>query len=1085
MSGTIIQTLTPSVTHVVMAPSSVFGRKYSVASTIGKPIVSVSFISQCEKRAKELFQQFPKPDRAEAATIVEEITVECKLLPFAGCMVSSTGFKAEERKEIERLVVNPTPASNSLFNSQLAGNDLGAVGGGGSYLGILTSDCTHLVAHSCKGAKYKFATERKMRIVSFDWFTQCLVSGTRQDESKYGVDAFEAEMDDSNEKAATRATSASVNPTVSSALAGEDERVKRSFSETTTKYCNGGIPPTRESSVSSTTLFCATGHTRSRIISRHSTVATDVSAVDYSVDLPSGLTGSLTIDNDIGDDEDIDIEAKAKPSPKPIFRTGGSSSMLPPQPRYANMSVLRKAGHLQRSEVAVSMVGRPFASANQHSADEPDAFVDAYSPCSRKRKSIDNDMQDIRPSSKNQRTNLDPELDNSGVPFSSSPPRLELSSEPSASNPQSLLPFRSEEDGLSLSPMLFSNCLFTALNLSGQATRTLQRVVDERGGTYSPLEDFVSKGGGGMSIDETSAANLVERAVDGLVEFAGKHTNKRVYLVIQLRGSAHVAVCEAVTARQANTHVVTECWIEQCLLDNVLYPDYLSIGSPSVTYPGLSRGQHVLFAPLKHSNIDGAQKLSLSISGYEGAEREHIGRLAQALGLAFSEQFSRKTTTHLICHPFSKGAKYERANKWRIEVISAFWLYNMAVTGKLLDDCVSDSERHMVTTPCNQRQAQQQTIGTPGRTPLDISLDRNLQQALGNNERKLRMRNRSLVYRTVNAGQTDHDDGNDSDTTQMSPTHENSKRRLQRHGGSETALADMAPPILNGVVVAFSTHLYPFRAELTVVATQLGCKVLPRFDCRQTTHLVHRSRQKQETIRDYRRAIQHNIHVVSPAWLYGCLDAKIHLSENAFPYNLDSERRLTLVSTQPSVVKPQRQHVQDRLLSSSSTTIEPAQEQHEGGESATLSQMEQGRITGQAEWQNINDLFGKRPLGVRRKYRQSGSGELQTQSVTTTTTTIASDSQNQTSKPNRTTTTPNLEDTSRWWLNMERNSSYYTQETPPKNWTAGGLDNFPSTNANMELAASPRAVNKTTIVYGEDAEAMSERDRLLRKLAGN
>ncbi|KAJ1939281.1 protein kinase activating protein dpb11 [Linderina macrospora] len=170
----------------------------------------------------------------------------------------------------------------------------------------------------------------------------------------------------------------------------------------------------------------------------------------------------------------------------------------------------------------------------------------------------------------------------------------------------------------------------------------------------------------------------------------------------------------------------------------------------------------------------------LSISGYEGIERDHIGKLAAVLKIPFSERFSRQTT-HLICHPPFKGPKYDRAIKWGIPVIESSWLYDLSVYGALECDrrmevvpeesagievgrraeaitghrsmppppsvvrkaVQSPAAAAMVTTPVSinkgrtplktplskvsQREAPN---GTPEVTPMDVSLDHNMQQAI-------------------------------------------------------------------------------------------------------------------------------------------------------------------------------------------------------------------------------------------------------------------------------------------------------------------------------------------------------------------
>ncbi|KAJ2634440.1 protein kinase activating protein dpb11, partial [Coemansia sp. RSA 1694] len=174
MSGSVSSNLTTSVTHVVTKDTSLFCRKYHVSAKVGIPVVSLDFISECELEARERSSGTPDSDTSEA---VRQITERNRFPPFAGCRISSTGFSADMRKEIERLVENSELASatsllagrmaDSLLSCPIRSSEL--IGGGGLYCGVLTSDCTHLIALNPEGEKFKFAKARSIPIVSLEW----------------------------------------------------------------------------------------------------------------------------------------------------------------------------------------------------------------------------------------------------------------------------------------------------------------------------------------------------------------------------------------------------------------------------------------------------------------------------------------------------------------------------------------------------------------------------------------------------------------------------------------------------------------------------------------------------------------------------------------------------------------------------------------------------------------------------------------------------------------------------------------------------------------------------------------------------
>ncbi|KAJ2421304.1 protein kinase activating protein dpb11, partial [Coemansia sp. RSA 2524] len=78
------------------------------------------------------------------------------------------------------------------------------IGGGGVYHGVLTPTCTHLIALTPEGQKYKFARQWGVHVVSLKWFLQSLKTGYRQNEADF---AFKDDNTSFGVKALTRASS--------------------------------------------------------------------------------------------------------------------------------------------------------------------------------------------------------------------------------------------------------------------------------------------------------------------------------------------------------------------------------------------------------------------------------------------------------------------------------------------------------------------------------------------------------------------------------------------------------------------------------------------------------------------------------------------------------------------------------------------------------------------------------------------------------------------------------------------------------------------------------------------------------------
>ncbi|ORX68672.1 hypothetical protein DL89DRAFT_258520 [Linderina pennispora] len=485
---------------------------------------------------------------------------------------------------------------------------------------------------------------------------------------------------------------------------------------------------------------------------------------------------------------------------------------------------------------------------------------------------------------------------------------------------------------------LFAHCKFTSLGFSANDVATLERVVNEHGGSYINLlsclpEPLISQQGTKALKSEAS----LRSALGALACFADGEDVAKIYVVVHLSGLPEVHLCESVCENYPFMDVVTECWIEQCLQESVRYPGFNELANRQGAYTGLSKGQYVLFRPVRDHVIEDAGAMQLSISGYEGIERDHIGKLASVLKIPFSERFTRQTT-HLICHSPFKGPKYDRAIRWGIPVVESSWLYDIALrssldggrargvvpdksssTAKALVDMEVDHQtrtaadqkmmpppapvvrktvqspaatilttpnsigksKALLKTPLSNISQREVSNGTPGVTPMDVSLERNMQQAI---DRLSKGAGAAHITPTRASGTLMPFD----------------LQTLGDPGDGDRSLNH----ILDGVVIALTTRLYHRRNELTGIATELGCRMLPRFDPTTTTHLVHQSTRENETLRDYKTATQHGINVVSPWWLYACRDMRERVREREYPYIYQPERRLRLVAISPEKTVP-------------------------------------------------------------------------------------------------------------------------------------------------------------------------------------
>ncbi|KAJ2706366.1 protein kinase activating protein dpb11 [Coemansia sp. IMI 203386] len=1214
LGGTVSASLTTVVTHLVVK-SSRLSNKYQVAAKVGIPAVSVGFLDECEEMAQKQSNgprrrfQINDNDDNDIAEVVREITRRHRIPPFTGCRICTTGFSVEVRDEIKRFVVNV--ASTSMGGSRVLGieddSPEGFLSGGGTYHGELTPECTHLIANSASGQKYRFARQWEQQVVSLQWFVESVRMGVRQREVDFPVGpvtrggGVAKEHDD-----IVDVPESSFN--VQRASARQMSRQVSALSTGTAE-----IPQTRASEANRD--LGSMGSLRA--ISRNNTAESGLVASQIlQLDLPLGLDYSSTRVEEEEQEEQRGFVARrisraassasrgSRPLHVPVESLSDDQSMLldgchvalssasidAGRRRELRLKIARSGGHVieegAMERYVNSMAIRiPQAADSLFSSCTHYIVDDSEKLCVEDRRFLVQWNNGVRettgvglpaivvksswlnacwdtgnvvgveeyrvlwPDDEEEARATSVELLRPGESIDMGSDSRSTTGVAAAAaetsivllppHPRHLVARRkpsgvSSRDSVSAGPliditsssspepaaepMLFGGCVFVSIDLTDSAEKTLKNVVADNGGEYVDLFAQLVPEGGYRQLREQRGSELTSLLGRALINVAQMASSGLAYVVVSLTGISEVPLCEAVATHYPHVHVVTECWVEQCLHDRQLHPSYKETASA-----GGGTSAVALFRPLWNSRVANADALLLSISGYEGIERDHIGRLAAALGVGFSERFSRKTS-HLICRQPFAGPKYERAIKWQTPVVDASWLYDLALSSRPTDSSDIGSSllndllllQPVMKTPATANKSIRQRAGnirdTPGRTPLDVSLDKCMQQALGNNN---------------NIGVR----GYDIDSTQMSPTR-------QTNMSNDLVINDIPVSdnrVLNGVVIALTTRLYHMRHDLARVALDLGCRFLPRFDAAQATHLVHQSHRKRETAKDYRVAVDAGIQVVSPWWLFACRDAEMRVPEVEFPYTFHPERRLRLVAAAASPAKTVRD-VQGPSVTeppSGVLTIDATKDVRPQNNTlaAAAAAVKQG-VKRAAAPHGVNDhddhdtamaissLFAERASRTRRKYRAPNEAlEPETAATSRSSSSQNLHSTGSSSEPPKLqldTGNPTLSAQGKWWLSAEQLSSagygsannmrLYSQEfqlsgnnrsvvesMPETGWVGDSLnitgrqvDDSSSSGKGKQSSLSPcLGVQKTKIVYEEDAGARSEKERLLAKLSGS
>ncbi|KAJ1915661.1 protein kinase activating protein dpb11 [Mycoemilia scoparia] len=492
-----------------------------------------------------------------------------------------------------------------------------------------------------------------------------------------------------------------------------------------------------------------------------------------------------------------------------------------------------------------------------------------------------------------------------------------------------------------------------------------------------------------------------------------------MYIVAPLQGFADISIIQKVSKNIQSCNLVTECWLERCLEDDVCYTSTFS--PDDVFVENVREMTDSLFRPISYSlPIPGSGKIIASISGFEGIEREHICKLCTILGFEFSERFFRRMT-HLICSKPFRGEKYKRALKWGVEVVDLNWLYSIATTGIIPQSDSEKTETATRTSPRDEGEAQDNLKGnqtgadasflatsimqesmvkskavvvqsgskvdntmlfeesmnedkisepqqnqpastpakkllistngsfltpkhidkagqtpsmitpryssmrdtgslycTPGATPLNQALDRNLQAAITN-----------LHTKGIGPDNPENSSGTEPTDKQNFPQTDANRIPFQ----DQTSFKNSRNLPLSGVVCCLSQRLFHRKQELIGLATELGARLVSRLEVGKTSYYIHQSTREREAGKDFNTAKRNNIPVVSPWWLYACRDEGGIVDPLFYSHTYQPNKALALFS-------PKKNNVLRPTYRQS-----PRKEQHQLHQPQVLQQIEQPVFT--------------------------------------------------------------------------------------------------------------------------------------------
>jgi hypothetical protein len=179
----------------------------------------------------------------------------------------------------------------------------------------------------------------------------------------------------------------------------------------------------------------------------------------------------------------------------------------------------------------------------------------------------------------------------------------------------------------------------------------------------------------------TSSDSLVEDVLrPAQIRACLDHDDKRTKGVLPLPSPVvelfHTCLAQQQQQQDLQLLPVNSVWLDTCVSEQQYCDPH--------THSQLFQPQYYQHVSAERTNDDddkSSKLLRVAVSGFVGSQRRGITHFLQSvLGAAYTDGLNKKSNTHLICLD-ATGAKYERAVKWKIHVVSLDWLFYVARHG--------------------------------------------------------------------------------------------------------------------------------------------------------------------------------------------------------------------------------------------------------------------------------------------------------------------------------------------------------------------------------------------------------------------
>lgn len=614
--GGVLQTRASADVSFVIAKNAL-AAKYKWALNISKkPIVTITWLQQCWIEHRVVPQD------------------GYRVLPFSGLNISVSRIPADERKEIEKLILQ----------------------NGGRYSADLTRKCTHLICSAPEGDKYKVArTWGHINIVTRKWFDQSIVRRACLNEELYPVGSV----------------SATSNKMARGCLTAHNSQEK----------VNGNVQAVQSSFIADSNFSAVSGPGFSDMdleatLSQSTSMFSDASHFINEVDVEVPVTMSKNeentencIANDFqSEDNDLYLSAcrikvvgfeasEMRKIVNMILRGGGSRYMLfndklthiivgnPSEMEKKEVRDIAASGVIHvvrttwledcdRQKKEIPVLGRHMA------------YDELIPKASCKTSTIVMDRNKV--------PNVHPIMPLNGLEgnfhakigkTSMIEERIQEKSEANVGGDKTTKLSQKSQHSVP-----------NGMNKSQEKLRCDVVVPNGKSSCVYKGKIFCFS----SSFPEDRRAEIVEWINQGGGEVVEDHTKQKVHFTVG---------CHGVIPRSTDVHTtyVSSHWVRSCLEDGCLS----------------DTNEHILYSPLPCCvPLPGFERIRFCVSQYEDKDRVLLRNLCFVLGAKFVEKLTKKVT-HLICK-FSDGPKYEAACKWGIHSITAEWIYECVRQSKLV-----------------------------------------------------------------------------------------------------------------------------------------------------------------------------------------------------------------------------------------------------------------------------------------------------------------------------------------------------------------------------------------------------------------